>query len=1053
MADSVVVRIVGDDSAYKKTLQGLGETTKSAFSWLATVTRSTFTVASAAVGAAASAVVGLGVSAVKYNASIEQLQTSFEVMTGSAEKAEEVLKRIRTMGAATPYDTAGLASTVQLLMQYGFSAEEAVDTMAMLGDVAQGSQEKMMSIATGYAQMSSAGKVNLQDIKQMINAGFNPLQEISTRTGESMDSLYDRISKGTITLDEITESIRAATSEGGQFFGSMEKQSQTFNGQVSTMKDNWATLTGSIFAGTSEILSAQVLPMLNGIIGEAQEAFDKNGLDGLMSVLNRRGPELVAWAADLVGKMASGIAKRLPAFVQGIVRQIPNLLNTAVDLIPQLTETGFSLLSSVVSNLIGMLPELVPMLVKGAISLVKSVGKGLVSLLGGVMTGIETAVFGNIEDTAGTLARMVAQSGGALREEYENAFAGAFEVDYQISTDAAAAQIQAAWDNLHVALMGVSLTQAQLGEITDLIGQDYEAIYQKLVSFGLDEKTAAAIARQVSEAGKTIRSSLGGLNVDADADTVLKWYMQANGSRLRLRAILMSSGLSAEDQQAVMNYWNENVAATTANLPNFISEIYDALTDGQADDTDDLLSRVKAGTEAALKRVDDWLAAEVGKLDTNAADYADQVAVLNEQAATWRAEIQATNDGMVALVNELSGQPAAVVQKRMEEFAAYESMLADINAEIDATLAKQREQQMAVVTLVKSGATEDSQTVAQAFAYTSQTHQARRDSAQEQAKAEMDAFNEAWAAEYERASAQRQAEMAAEYEAQKAALEQKQAAEMARIEAEYQAELTGLFGGLASRLPQEVQDSMLSALKLEDMAQQMREFYRQIGEEGADKAALLEAIAPTLDAYAAYMNETRGLFHEWNWDTFFADGFEEASADEVEGMIRQLDLDAADAMKGLDLGAMGAAYAQAVENGMLTGLTDSAYDQLGMMIGARSPEYMAKMNESLTGESAQMAGAGEAAADAFSDAFGGGLSAAVRYARSAATQMLRSLSEVGGYTPASAAGTYGGGSAANVHTYVFSVNGRKLATATRSDTGRVNSQYTRSIAMGFGVQG
>ena len=113
-------------------------------------------------------VAGKGIA---YNATLEQMQTSFEVMTGSAEKAAEVVDRLRTMGAETPFEMLDLAGTTQLLMQYGFTADEAIDRMSMLGDIAQGNTEAMTSIAMGYAQMSSAGKVNLQDIKQMINGG------------------------------------------------------------------------------------------------------------------------------------------------------------------------------------------------------------------------------------------------------------------------------------------------------------------------------------------------------------------------------------------------------------------------------------------------------------------------------------------------------------------------------------------------------------------------------------------------------------------------------------------------------------------------------------------------------------------------------------------------------------------------------------------------------------------------------------------------------------------------------------------------------------------
>lgn len=121
-----------------------------------------------AITAVGTAIVGLAASAIKYNTSMEQYQTSFEVMTGSAEKAVEVMENLKKVGASTPFEFEDLAKATQLLMNYGFSADEAQEKLMMLGDISQGSAEKMQRIATAYGQMSSAGKVQLEDIKQMI---------------------------------------------------------------------------------------------------------------------------------------------------------------------------------------------------------------------------------------------------------------------------------------------------------------------------------------------------------------------------------------------------------------------------------------------------------------------------------------------------------------------------------------------------------------------------------------------------------------------------------------------------------------------------------------------------------------------------------------------------------------------------------------------------------------------------------------------------------------------------------------------------------------------
>lgn len=197
---------------------------------------------------------------IKYNAEMEQYQTSFEVMTGSADKAAETVDKLKKIAASTPFEMPQLAEVTQLLMNYGFTADEALNRMSMLGDIAQGDADKMQRIAAAYGQMSSAGKVSLEDIKQMIEAGFNPLTEISDSTGESMESLYDRISKGTISVDEITASMQRSTSEGGKYFQSMEKQSDTLSGKFSTLKDTVSEKLGGAFKGLTDFLRDHAIP-------------------------------------------------------------------------------------------------------------------------------------------------------------------------------------------------------------------------------------------------------------------------------------------------------------------------------------------------------------------------------------------------------------------------------------------------------------------------------------------------------------------------------------------------------------------------------------------------------------------------------------------------------------------------------------------------------------------------------------------------------------------------------------------------------------------------
>lgn len=228
--------------------------------------------------------------AVDYQKSMEYYTTSFTVMTGSADKAGETVKKLADIGATTPFDMPQLADATSLLMNFGFSADDAVDSMMMLGDISQGNADKLNSIARAYGKMNSAQKVTLEDINMMIDAGFNPLQEISEKTGESMQSLYDRISKGKMSVDEITESMKRSTSEGGKYFQSMDAQSQTLDGRLSTLSDTINSKLGEALQPILQKAADEWIPNITN-------AIDNMDIDSVVSVIE----DLVSAAGDLFG--------------------------------------------------------------------------------------------------------------------------------------------------------------------------------------------------------------------------------------------------------------------------------------------------------------------------------------------------------------------------------------------------------------------------------------------------------------------------------------------------------------------------------------------------------------------------------------------------------------------------------------------------------------------------------------------------------------------------------------------------------------------------------
>ena len=336
---------------------------------LGSLAKGGLSVLAGAIGSVTAALGAGAVAGMKYNASIETYQTSFEVMTGSAEKAAEVVERLKKVGAETPFELPDLADTTQLLMNYGLTADEAMDKMMMLGDISQGSADKMSRIAMAYGQMSSAGKVQLEDVKQMIEAGFNPLQEISEDTGESMESLYDRISKGTLSVDEITASMERATSEGGKYYQSMQKQSQTFSGMISTLKDNAQQLLGDVVQPISDSMVSTLLPAAIDAIDQMSDAFQTQGVDGLIQAgsqilvdlltgMAQKLPDVIEIAVQIIESIVDGLNNNMSQIITAAGQILLSLISGIAQLLPSLGELALNIIWTLVNGLITNAPQL-----------------------------------------------------------------------------------------------------------------------------------------------------------------------------------------------------------------------------------------------------------------------------------------------------------------------------------------------------------------------------------------------------------------------------------------------------------------------------------------------------------------------------------------------------------------------------------------------------------------------------------------------------------------------------------------------------------------------
>ena len=202
--------------------------------------------AGAAAGLAAMKLKDYGQYALQTAASFEQLAISFRVMTGSAQTGQELTDAIIKLGAETPMTAQQLSKAAQLLLSFGESAENIIPDLQLLGDITGGEVNRFNQLSLAFAQVGANGRLMGQDLLQMVNAGFNPLQIISQKTGKSMGELRKEMEEGRISFQMVAQAMKDATAEGGRYFGLMEQQAGSLNGLLSTNADTWEQVAKNI---------------------------------------------------------------------------------------------------------------------------------------------------------------------------------------------------------------------------------------------------------------------------------------------------------------------------------------------------------------------------------------------------------------------------------------------------------------------------------------------------------------------------------------------------------------------------------------------------------------------------------------------------------------------------------------------------------------------------------------------------------------------------------------------------------------------------------------
>lgn len=265
---------------------------------------------------------GVGVVA-KLGMETEKTATAFRVLAGSEETSTKLLGQLNKYADETVWNRPEIQEAAKTMMGFGISTETVYKDLQMLGDVAMGDKNKLQSLALVFGQISSAGKLQGQDLLQLINAGYNPLLDISELTGKSVAKLKDEMSKGAISADLVRKAFEKATGPGGRFEGMINELANTAPGAFDQLKGKGSAGLLRLY----DIIQPLLIPAFRTMGNVLDKVFAV--LEGVLKFLIDYGkwllPVVAAVAAYNVAVNSTVIALKAWVAIQKILNVVMNL--------------------------------------------------------------------------------------------------------------------------------------------------------------------------------------------------------------------------------------------------------------------------------------------------------------------------------------------------------------------------------------------------------------------------------------------------------------------------------------------------------------------------------------------------------------------------------------------------------------------------------------------------------------------------------------------------------------------------------------------------------
>lgn len=188
----------------------------------------------------------------------QQLNISLETILGNKEKADQLFQDVVDFAAYTPFELTEVGQGVKKLLAFNVEAEDTLDILRRLGDIAAGLSTDLDGLVQAYGKVKAKGKLQAEEMNLFLERGIPLVSELAEMYGVAESAIYEMASKGQVSFEDLHQVLVNLTDDGGKFADLMQKQVESLPGQISNLKDAISQMLNDIGQANEGILYGSI---------------------------------------------------------------------------------------------------------------------------------------------------------------------------------------------------------------------------------------------------------------------------------------------------------------------------------------------------------------------------------------------------------------------------------------------------------------------------------------------------------------------------------------------------------------------------------------------------------------------------------------------------------------------------------------------------------------------------------------------------------------------------------------------------------------------------